>query len=578
MLRFGKFTSRNCPTDGNLIFRRNSNTGREFTWSIISLLLVPGFLSFALLVPACAQTATAQSILAEGVVKDSRGAPVADAVVILEEKDRHVLVNQTKTGTDGTFALSPPRPGSYLLRVRKDGFDDAAIGPFELKLGESKHLRVPLESVSEKTGASISRSSSKSPQMDFADEPNFTVAGITDWTAVGGHGADTNLRASETLAKETVALNTDAATKPHLPASSSRRSEAELKSALDRKPQSFEAKHELGEFYLNSQRYLDAIPLLEAAKHINAENYSNRYDLARAYEASGNFARARQEVQAMPAAMDTAELHHLSGDIDEELNDPLDAEREYERAVRLDPAEDNYFRWGTELLLHRALQPAVEVFANGAKLYPGSPRMLAGLGAALYATGSYDQGALKVCLASDLNPSDMGPYIFLGQMENAAPAPLPCVEEKLARFAKEHPESATANYYYAMAIWKKQPMPIGTAAAREIKMLLERAVTADPNFFDAYLQMGILYSGEGDSNSAIDAFQKTIAHDPAAGEAHYRLGTIYQRLGENAKAREEFRLHDECVKKDAEKVERQRREIRQFMVVLKDQPQPSSVR
>jgi hypothetical protein len=37
-------------------------------------------------------------------------------------------------------------------------------------------------------------------------------------------------------------------------------------------------------------------------------------------------------------------------------------------------------------------------------------------------------------------------------------------------------------------------------------------------------------------------------------------------------------LHDECVKKDAEKVERQRREIRQFMVVLKDQPQPSSVR
>ena len=141
MLRFGKFTSRNCPTDGNLIFRRNSNTGREFTWSIISLLLVPGFLSFALLVPACAQTATAQSILAEGVVSDSLGVPITNAVVILEEKDRHALVNQTKTGTDGTFTLSSPRPGSYLLRVRKDGFADAAIGPFELKLGESKHLR-----------------------------------------------------------------------------------------------------------------------------------------------------------------------------------------------------------------------------------------------------------------------------------------------------------------------------------------------------------------------------------------------------------------------------------------------------
>jgi tetratricopeptide (TPR) repeat protein len=414
--------------------------------------------------------------------------------------------------------------------------------------------------------------------MDFADEPNFTVAGITDWTAVGGHGADTNLRASETLAKETVGLKTDAAMPSHPSTPIARRSEAELRSALGRNPRSFEANHELGEFYLGSQRYSEAIPLLEAANQISAGNYSNRYDLARAYEGSGDFARARQEVQAMSAALDRAELHRLLGDIDEELNDPLDAEREYERAVRLDPAEDNYFRWGTELLLHRALQPAVEVFANGAKLYPDSPQMLAGLGAALYATGSYDQGALKVCLASDLNPSDASPYIFLGQMENAAPTPLPCVEEKLARFAKEHPESAMADYYYAMAVWKKQPVPIGADAAREIKMLLERAVTADPNFFDAYLQLGTLYSAEGDSNSAIDAFQKTIAHDPAAGEAHYRLGTIYQRLGENAKAQEEFRLHDECVKKDAETVERQRREIRQFMVVLKNQPQASSAR
>jgi tetratricopeptide (TPR) repeat protein len=557
-------------------FRRYSITGRKFTWSLILLLLVPGFLWFSLSVPANAQTAITQSILAEGVVSDSRGIPVADAIVILEEKDRPASVNQTRTSANGTFALSPPRPGSYLLRVRKDGFDDAAIGPFKFKFGEHRNLRIRLESVSEKTRASSTpRPSSNSPQMDFADEPNFTIAGITDWTAVGGHGADTNLRASEALAKETVALNTDVAMSTRPPAPP-RQFEDELKNALSRNPRSFEANHELGEFYLGSQRYSEAIPLLEAANQISAGNYSNLYDLARAYEASGNFARARREVQAIPAALDTAELHHLLGDIDERLNDSLDAEREYERAVRLDPAEDNYFRWGTELLLHRALQPAAEVFANGAKLYPGSPRMLAGLGAALYATGSYDEGALKVCLASELNPTDANPYIFLGQMETAAPTPLPCVEQKLAAFAKEHPESAMANYYYAMAIWKKQPVPIGDDAAREIKTLLERAVTADPNFFDAYLQLGILYSAEGDSSSAINAFQKTIAHDPAAGEAHYRLGTIYQRLGENAKAREEFKLHDECEKKDAETVERQRREIRQFMVVLKDQPQASS--
>ena len=42
--------------------------------------------------------------------------------------------------------------------------------------------------------------------MEFADKPNFTVAGVTDWTAVGGHGSDATLRTSEALARETVTL------------------------------------------------------------------------------------------------------------------------------------------------------------------------------------------------------------------------------------------------------------------------------------------------------------------------------------------------------------------------------------
>ena len=42
--------------------------------------------------------------------------------------------------------------------------------------------------------------------MEFADKPNFTVAGVTDWTAVGGHGSDATLRTSEALARETTTL------------------------------------------------------------------------------------------------------------------------------------------------------------------------------------------------------------------------------------------------------------------------------------------------------------------------------------------------------------------------------------
>jgi hypothetical protein len=50
----------------------------------------------------------------------------------------------------------------------------------------------------------------------------------------------------------------------------------------------------------------------------------------------------------------------------------------------------------------------------------------------------------------------------------------------------------------------------------------------------------------------------------------------YDRTGELAKAKREFVLHDEIEKQKAAAVERQRREIKQFLVVLQGQPAHST--
>jgi tetratricopeptide (TPR) repeat protein len=42
--------------------------------------------------------------------------------------------------------------------------------------------------------------------MEFEDAPQMKVAGVTDWTAVGGHGSDATLRTSESLASATAGL------------------------------------------------------------------------------------------------------------------------------------------------------------------------------------------------------------------------------------------------------------------------------------------------------------------------------------------------------------------------------------
>ena len=343
--------------------------------------------------------------------------------------------------------------------------------------------------------------------MEFADQPNFTVAGVTDWTAAGGHGSDASLRTSEALTRETITLKPQGDSGVALPAS------------------------------------------------------NNRADLE----------RERNRVKQQLEQKETADLERELAGLDEKLGDPLAAVREYERAARLDASEQNYFAWGSELLLHRAVWQAAQVFADGVKAYPKSARMLAALGTERFASARYDEAALRLCEASDLDPADTEPYLFMGRIEMAAPSPLPCVEEKLARFARLQPENALASYFYAMAISKRQQLPPDPNDMKQVEALLNRAVALDPKCADAYLQLGLLSFARRDYNRAIGYYTQAIAANSQLGEAHYRLGVAYDRIGATDKAKQEFKLHDAIEKSQADEVERERREVKQFLVVLQGQ-------
>jgi tetratricopeptide (TPR) repeat protein len=402
--------------------------------------------------------------------------------------------------------------------------------------------------------------------MQFADKPDFTIAGVTDWTAVGGHGSDSTLRTSEDLARETLAL------KPPGEAKQAFESETKLRAALAGAPGDFAANHQLGAFYLHAGRYRESIPLLQAAYQADSSNAGNEYDLAAALMGAGDFSLAREHAEKLLAHQDKADLHRLLGELDEKVSDPLAAVHEDEQAVRLDPSEQNYFAWGSELLLHRAVWQAAEVFRQGTRAFPKSARMLTALGTAQFAGALYQDAAASLCAASDLNPADPQPYLFLGRIEMAAPTPLGCVATRLARLVEQQPQNPLANYLYAMAILKGLPQTSDRKALQQAETLLNRAVTIDPKCADAYLQLGILSSSRQETEKAIGYYTKAIEAQPQLGEAHYRLGVAYDRIGAPEKARQEFQLHDQIEKQQAATVERQRREVKQFLVVLEGQP------
>ncbi len=94
----------------------------------------------------------------------------------------------------------------------------------------------------------------------------------------------------------------------------------------------------------------------------------------------------------------------------------------------------------------------------------------------------------------------------------------------------------------------------------------------DPKLDEAYLQLGMLHSARRDFEQAIRDYKKAIDVNPRLGEAHRELGLIYQRTGDKAKAQREFAAYQEIEKAEAAEREREQRELRQFLIILKDQP------
>jgi tetratricopeptide (TPR) repeat protein len=451
---------------------------------VLSLSLLLIVLSTALLLSAVSSvfaqadsTKGADSIKLAGKVRNSKGEGVGGASVSLEEKGQ-ANSEQTKTDAEGKFGFVLARPGVYTVTAEKAGIRSRSSEPVELSAGQMKSMELILD---------ISATSAAPGEMEFADKPNFTVAGVTDWSGAGGHGSDSSLRTSESLARDTLAL----------------------------KPSGADT-------------------------------------------ASAN-GRAKE-----------ADTHRLKGENDERSGDALGAVREFELAASLDPTEQNYFAWGTELLLHRAVTPAAIVFKQGSAAHPNSARMLAGLGAALYSAGSYDEAASALCRASDLEPGDAAPYIFIGKMEASAATTLGCAGVKLARFLQLQPENSLANYYYAMVLLKPGREAKSGADLQHAQSLLEKAVAIDPKLGEGYLQLGILYAARGETKRATDFYEKAIVVNPHLLEAHYRLGQLYKRIGKKAEADREIQLYREGEKQEADAVERQRREVQQFLIILKE--------
>jgi tetratricopeptide (TPR) repeat protein len=346
----------------------------------------------------------------------------------------------------------------------------------------------------------------------------------------------------------------------------------QFKKAAELEPQNFDTNHNLAEFYVQSERIADAVPYLERAQRIEPSSYDNGYDLSLAYLLSGRLADARQQIQLLLRLKNTAELHNLLGEVQEKDGNFVEAANEYEIAAHADPSESNLFDWGSELLVHRTLGPAIQVFQDAARRYPASPRLAIGLGMALYAHGNYDEAVKSLLRAADLNPSDPSCYLFLSRAYDSSPGQADDVIQRFRRFSELQPRNAQALYYYAMSLWKGKRAQDPSLDLRQIETLLKNALDLEPKLAEAHLQLGNLYSDQSKYPEAIPEYARALELNPDLADAHYRLGQAYVRTGQKESAQEQLQVYQKIREQHLEDLEKQRAEIRQFVYGAKDSP------
>lgn len=519
--------------------------------------------------PIQGQTADPQNLATlQGIVRDATGSAIAGVTVVLRN-DKGKTIQTVTTDTEGMYRCSALPAGDYELHAEMPGYGEANFGPFALERNRSKKIDFML-TPKEIPGPN----SSAAATLQFFDKPEFTVAGVTETMNLGGHGSDIAMRTREALTKEVISLAREPRGDSHA-APSLATTKENLRESTRREPENFEACYRLGKMLVDKGKALEAIAYLERAAELQPNDFESSFELARAYVGAGRYEKARTEIQSLLAQQDKSELHHLLGDLEEQSGKPLEAVREYQRAAELNPSEPNIFDWGAELLVHRAIEPAIQVFKIGNRRFPRSVRLLAALGVAWYASGSYDQAARRLCEASDLKPENPQPYLLLGKMQAAESESSDVVVEKLQRFVKLQPENALANYYYALCLWKRRRDLEDTQDLARLRSLLEKAVRLDPKLGAAYLQLGILYAEQEDFPKAISEYQKSVETSPELEEAHYRLAQVYRQTGEMQKAREELKLYEQISKKAAEESGRHRRELLQFVYTLRGQTDAS---
>ena len=469
-----------------------------------------------------------------GAITGPSKVPVAGATVTLVAADgtRRIV----SADRNGHYSFSSVQLGIYTLVAEAAGYQPATRAEVRVSTSTTVDFILSVASAPQPDHAPP-----VSQQPSYYDDTPLKASGVS--STIDAAGYSSQAETPKRLLAEGPSL-ANSASRPGVPASPNAEVESRLRAALRADPDSFDSNHQLGEYYLSVGNTKSAIPYLEKAEEVRPGDSSNGYDLARAYLVDSSPAKAQLLLRDLIRRHDAAQLHNLLGHVDEALS-PGSGVKELQLAAQMEPSEQNIFDWANEALrVTDSNEPGLEAFKQGVALFPNSVRMYIGLAIALYARNSYDAALEALCHASDLDPSDARPYLFLGKLYNVSRGHAGEVARRMQRFMETNPANSLAYYYGALSLWKGPGSAEQGVDLARIEALFRKSLALDPRSADTHLQLGILYQDQHREPEATAEFQAAIRFNPDDPDAHYRLAQAYLRLGDKARGQQELQIYE----------------------------------
>jgi tetratricopeptide (TPR) repeat protein len=342
----------------------------------------------------------------------------------------------------------------------------------------------------------------------------------------------------------------------------------EFEQAVKIDPRSVTAQQSLGQVLLDEHKPDRAVEAFSAALRLKPGDDDLTFSYAAALVACTRFDEAAQALSSAATSGQSALAQSLLGEIDEKKGNFQSALQHFNRAVELEPTEENAWSLGVELLRHWTFDAAIREFEAATVKFPDSARMKFGLGAAYFGDSKF---TAAVPVFADLLDADKNNALYAELLGMACTSVSGSTESPrcsgLLAYADTHPRDAKAAAYAASMLLNDTATEEQLSTARK---LLERALAADPKLPDAQYQMGVLMQNRGDWAGSIANLERAIALKPDFAQAHYHLALAYWRTGRKQEGQAEMELQKKYSKQEAQDLDRRLRQITTFVVDVRN--------